>query len=179
MSSRKRAFLLFSIITVLVIGGQTSQARTKAKASDLATYSVVHAIPTGYGADIVDVYANGTLVIDNAVPGAIKSFTVPKGNMLIQVYANGVVPGPTTTALLSSSNVYLSIGNNVSFVAHLTSDEIVTDAIEFQDGSIGHGFEYLIKANQPILAFNDHCDERRAKKGLRFHYIYHGVSIQL
>lgn len=40
MSSRKRAFLLFSIISVLLIGGQASQARPKAKASALATLGV-------------------------------------------------------------------------------------------------------------------------------------------
>jgi len=116
--------ILFITLTSLVLSGiTTAQARPKAKASDLANYSIVHAIPLGYGADVVDVYANNTLVVDNAVPGNVKSLSFPRGNIRISIYSNGVVPGPTTSPLLSSTNFYLSNGNNLSFVAHLTADE--------------------------------------------------------
>lgn len=114
---------LLVIATLTLSGIQAAQARPKAKANDLANYSIVHAIPLGFGADIVDVYANKTLVIDNAVPGNIKNLAIPRGNVTVSFYANGVVPGPTTTPLLSASPIYLANGNNISFVAHLTADE--------------------------------------------------------
>ena len=118
-----RKITLVIVASLALSGIQIAQAKPKAKANDLANYSIVHAIPTGYGADIVDVYANNSLVIDNAAPGSIKSFTIPRGSLTISIYANGVVPGPTTTPLLSAAPVYLANGNNFSFVAHLTADE--------------------------------------------------------
>ena len=116
--------LVLVVVTSLALSGiQVAQARPKAKANDLANYSIVHAIPVGFGADIVDVYANSSLVVDNATPGSIKSLTIPRGSLTISFYANGVIPGPTTTPILSAAPVYLANGNNISFVAHLTADE--------------------------------------------------------
>ena len=111
------------LITSLSVGSHGADARPKAKANDLANYTIVHAIPAGYGADVVDIYANGVLAVDNATPGAMKSFAVPRGNIKIQIFANGVIPGPTTNPLLSSQSLYLTNGNSLSFVAHLTADE--------------------------------------------------------
>lgn len=119
---RKRLILL-SILVIFISGIQGAQARPKAKANELANYTVIHAIPSGFGADVVDVYANGKLIIDNATPGASKSFTVPRGNVLVRIYANGVIPGDTTTALLSAPATYLSSESDYSYVAHLTADE--------------------------------------------------------
>lgn len=119
---RQKLFVVF-LIASLTLGARAAEARPKAKASDLTNYTVIHAIPAGYGADVVDVYANGILIIDNAVPGAVKSFAVPRGNLKVQIYANGVVPGATTVPLLSSQNLYLTNGNSISFVAHLGADE--------------------------------------------------------
>lgn len=118
-----RKLLVILLITSLSIGAQGASARPKAKNGDLANYTVVHAIPAGYGADVVDIYTNGALVVDNATPGAMKSFAVPRGNVKVEVFANGVLPGPSTSPLLSSQNLYLANGNNLSFVAHLTADE--------------------------------------------------------
>lgn len=118
----KKLFVIL-LVASLSIGAQGAGARPKAKASDLANYTVVHAIPAGYGADIVDIYANGVLAVDNATPGAMKSFAVPRGNVTIQIFANGVIPGPTTNPLLFSQNLYLTNGNSLSFVAHLGADE--------------------------------------------------------
>lgn len=120
-TSRKLALMVITSLALSSI--QVAQARPKAKANDLANYSIVHAIPLGFGADIVDVYANNSLIADNATPGSIKSLTIPRGSVTISVYANGVIPGPTTAPLLKASPVYLANGNNISFVAHLTADE--------------------------------------------------------
>ena len=118
-----RKIALLAITTITISGIQAAQARPKAKANELVSYSVIHAIPLSYGADVVDVYANNILVVDNATPGSIKNLTISRGNATISFYANGIVPGPTTTPLLSSTPTYLSNGGNFSFVAHLSADE--------------------------------------------------------
>ena len=111
------------MITLALSGAQIAQAKPKAKANVLASYSIVHAIPSGFGADVVDVYANDKLIVDNATPGSIKTLSIPRGSIFVSIYANGVVPSPTTTPLLKSTPIYLSYGNDISFVAHLTADE--------------------------------------------------------
>ena len=45
---------------------------TPAAAAD-ATVSVLHGIPAGSGADVVDVYAGDTLLIDNFTPGTLET----------------------------------------------------------------------------------------------------------
>ncbi|MEY3107958.1 MAG: hypothetical protein RL730_309 [Actinomycetota bacterium] len=119
----KRKIVLVLLIATIFSGVQTTQAKPKAKADSLASYTLIHAIPMGFGADIVDVYLNNNLVIDNATPGAMADLTVPRGNATLKIYANGVKPSDTSTALLSASPVYLSNGSNYSFVAHLSADE--------------------------------------------------------
>lgn len=111
------------ILALITQGGYFAQAKPKEKNDGTATYSVIHAIPSGFGADIVDVYANNTLVIDNATPGASKTFKVTKGNVGIKIYANGVTPSDTATPLLTTDPIYLGTGSDFSFVAHLTADE--------------------------------------------------------
>ncbi len=113
-----------AVLLTLIASVEISQARAKAKPrSDFnTTYTIVHAIPSGFGADIVDVYANDKLIIDNATPGSIKSFTIPREKVQIDFYKNGETPTATSVPLLSSHPLYLSYGNNLSYVAHLTED---------------------------------------------------------
>lgn len=129
---RKIAYLV--MLLVLIAGAEISQAKAKAKpgANFNSTYTIVHAIPTGFGADIVDIYANEKLVIDNATPGSIKSFTIPRERVEIDIYRNGETPTATSIPLLSSPSLYLSYGTNLSFVAHLTADEKPTMSV-FKD----------------------------------------------
>jgi Domain of unknown function (DUF4397) len=111
--------LIFAFILQAPVG---AIAKSKAKSTDKVTYTVLHAIPAGNGADKVDVYANNKLVIDNATPGAMASFTVDRGNQQIKIYADGVLPTSDTPAVLTSKTVYLSNGADVTFVAHLALD---------------------------------------------------------
>ena len=121
--STKKRFATILVVAGLVQGVQGAYAKPKAKASTTVTYSIIHAIPAGFGADIVDVYANDTLVFDNASPGTLKSVTTARGNLTLKIYANGVVPGPTTTPILAAPPIYLASGSQISFVAHLTETE--------------------------------------------------------
>ena len=120
-----RQVTYLAILLTLIAGAEISQAKAKAKPrSDLqTTYTVVHAIPAGFGADIVDIYANQKLIVDNATPGTIKSFTIPRDRVEIEIYKNGETPTATSVPLLAAPPLYLTYGTNLSFVAHLTADE--------------------------------------------------------
>lgn len=119
-----KKFTYLAILLTLIASVEISGARAKGKPrSDFnTTYTIIHAIPSGFGADIVDVYANDKLIIDNATPGSIKSFTIPRELVQIEFYKNGETPTATSVPLLSSHPLYLSYGLNLSYVAHLTED---------------------------------------------------------
>jgi len=111
-----------TILAVVLASGSASAApKPKNKPSTPVVVTVVHAIPTGFGADKVDVYANGALLLNDAVPGAMKSFSIEPGSQQIAIYADGVVPTSGTASVLSFRPVYLAQGINASFVAHLDS----------------------------------------------------------
>ena len=112
----QRKITYLAMLLVLIARAEISQAKAKAKPHPEfnSTYTIVHAIPTGFGADIVDVYANDKLVIDNATPGSIKSFTIPRERIEIDFYKNGETPTATSVPLLSAPALYLSYGTNLS-----------------------------------------------------------------
>lgn len=92
-------------------------AAAPASAAD-ATVSVLHAIPAGAGADVVDVYANGNLLIDNFTPGTLKTVTVPAGTYALAVSADGQ---PASAAILTL-NQEVPAGANATVAAYLTAD---------------------------------------------------------
>jgi hypothetical protein len=85
-----------------------------------ATVSVLHAIPAGKGADIVDVYANGKLLAADATPGTLKTMKVPAGTYDVIVLPDGASP-KTGTPLVAASGVKIRSGKNVTVAAHLSS----------------------------------------------------------
>lgn len=85
-----------------------------------ATVSVLHAIPAGKGADIVDVYAGSALLIDDFRPGQLKTLRVPGGTYDLAVYADGQGPG-SGTAVLSAPNTKVPAGANATVTANLTA----------------------------------------------------------
>ncbi|MEY3148813.1 MAG: hypothetical protein RL029_87 [Actinomycetota bacterium] len=111
-----------TILTVVLSAGSALAApKPKNKSTSPVVVTVVHAIPAGFGADKVDVYANGALLLNDAIPGAMKSFNIEPGTQQIAIYADGVTPTSDTASVLSFRPVYLANGINVSFVAHLDS----------------------------------------------------------
>jgi Domain of unknown function (DUF4397) len=122
--SKKVTYL--TILLTLIAGAELASAKQKPRNSipvTQNTYTVIHAIPLGFGADVVDIYSDSTLIIDNATPGTIKTFTTTHSNFTIRVFPNGVVPSATTLPLLSTSALPLSRGTTLSFVAHLNESE--------------------------------------------------------
>jgi hypothetical protein len=112
--------LVFALLTVSGSGPLYADSKPKKKkVEQTTTFTVIHAIPATFGADKVDIYSNNKLIIDNAVPGASKSFTVDPGSQQIAIYADGVLPTSETASVLSYRPIYLPKYSNVTFIAHL------------------------------------------------------------
>jgi hypothetical protein len=92
-----------------------------AMAADEATVSVLHAIPAGSGADIVDVYAGDALLIDNFTPGSLETLMVPAGSYDLGVYADGSTPADSD-AVLEALGVEVPAGANATVTANLDAD---------------------------------------------------------
>jgi hypothetical protein len=91
-----------------------------ANAQENATVSVLHGIPTGSGADVVDVYAGDTLLIDNFTPGSLETLEVPAGTYDLGVYADGETPD-SGTAVLEAPGTAVPAGANATVTANLTA----------------------------------------------------------
>lgn len=111
--------VIAALLTVSATGPLYADSKPKKKIDQSTVFTVIHAIPATFGADKVDVYANNKLIIDNAVPGASKSFTVEPGTQRISIYADGVLPTSETASVLSYRAIYLPKYTNVTFIAHL------------------------------------------------------------
>lgn len=92
-----------------------------ATAAEDATVSVLHAIPEGSGADIVDIYAGDALLIDNFTPGSLETLTVPAGTYDLGVFADGATPADSD-AVLSAAGVEVPAGANATVTANLDAD---------------------------------------------------------
>jgi hypothetical protein len=92
-----------------------------AQSAELATVSVLHGIPSGAGADVVDVYAGNDLIIDNFTPGTLTTLQVPAGTYDLGVYADGDSPS-SGSAVLSANGVAVPAGANATVAAHLDAD---------------------------------------------------------
>ena len=62
------------LAAALIIPLAAVSAATPATAEAMATVSVLHAIPAGKGADVVDVYAGSAMLIDNFTPADEEEF---------------------------------------------------------------------------------------------------------
>ena len=107
------AGLVVPVSLGLVLAGAPAQANTKQ-----ATVSVLHAIPAGLGADVVDIYAGDALLIDDFTPGSLQTVRVPAGTYDLGVYADGQGPG-NGTAVLSADGVRVTAGMNATVTANL------------------------------------------------------------
>ena len=86
-----------------------------------ATVSVLHAIPEGAGADVVDVYAGDAMLIDNFTPGSLETLMVPEGTYDLAVFADGEGPDGGT-AVLEAAGVEVPAGANATVTANLDAE---------------------------------------------------------
>ena len=114
--------LVLSLLIVPLSQSSYADSKKKFKVEENAVFTIIHAIPATFGADKVDVYSNGQLILDNATPGSSKTFSFAPGSQQIAIFPDGVTPTSGTVALLSYPATYLSKNSNVSFVAHLSAE---------------------------------------------------------
>lgn len=96
-------------------------AAVPAQAADMATVSVLHAIPEGAGADVVDVFANGDLLIDNFTPGTLETVEVPAGTYDLAVFGDGQTPEDAEPVLIAEA-VEVPGGVNATVTANLDAE---------------------------------------------------------
>lgn len=115
--ARRGAVAAAALVLPLGVAGL---AAAPAYAAD-ATVSVLHAIPEGSGADVVDVYAGDAMLIDNFTPGTLETLTVPAGTYDLAVFADGESPDGGT-AVLEAAGVEVPAGANATVTANLDAD---------------------------------------------------------
>lgn len=115
--ARRGAVAAAALVLPLGVAGL---AAAPAYAAD-ATVSVLHAIPEGSGADVVDVYAGDAMLIDNFTPGSLETLTVPEGTYDLAVFADGEGPG-NGTAVLEAAGVEVPGGANATVTANLDAE---------------------------------------------------------
>jgi len=115
--ARRGAVAAAALVLPLGVAGL---AAAPAYAAD-ATVSVLHAIPEGAGADVVDVYAGDAMLIDNFTPGSLETLTVPEGTYDLAVYADGEGPDGGT-AVLEAAGVEVPGGANATVTANLDAE---------------------------------------------------------
>ncbi|MFM9134665.1 MAG: DUF4397 domain-containing protein, partial [bacterium] len=108
-------------IAVAAVALPLGLAAAPAQAADMATVSVLHAIPEGAGADIVDVFANGDLLIDNFTPGTLQTVEVPAGTYDLAVFGDGQTPDDADPVLIVEA-VEVPGGVNATVTANLDAD---------------------------------------------------------
>ena len=94
-----------------------ASAQPKLKTS---VVSVLHAIPEGKGADVVDVFANNVRVFNNMKPGQLRTVRVPQGVYTLGVYADGQTP-QNSEPLLESTDTSIPSAMNLTVTANLDS----------------------------------------------------------
>ena len=107
--------------TALVVSsGVVASASTAEAAVKRASVAVLHAIPTGLGVDVVDVYADGARIINNLKSGQLTNVRVPQGTYDIEIFVDGQIPRNDDPAL-SIDNVTFLAGTCSTVTANLNA----------------------------------------------------------
>lgn len=116
-----RSTLSRVVIAAAALALPLGLAAVPAQAEEMATVSVLHAIPEGAGADVVDVFANGDLLIDNFTPGTLETVEVPAGTYDLAVFGDGQTPDDAEPVLIVEA-VEVPAGVNATVTANLDAD---------------------------------------------------------
>jgi hypothetical protein len=115
MSPKK---LLVTCVALIAGLGLVAPAAQAAPNSNKANVSILHAIPAGKGADVVDVYADNVRLLNNLTPGQLRTVKVRPGSYDIGVYADGSTP-ESGEPLLSIDNARFLAGTCTTITANL------------------------------------------------------------
>ncbi|MGA1145668.1 MAG: DUF4397 domain-containing protein [Candidatus Nanopelagicales bacterium] len=123
MSSRfrriQRYVLAPGAALVVALGTITVPAVSANAAERRASVSVFHAISTGMGADVVDVYADGARIINNLKSGQLTNIRVRPGTYDIEIFLDGELPKRDEPVLALDDVTFLS-GFCSTLTANLT-----------------------------------------------------------
>lgn len=102
-------------------------------ASVAATVSVLHAIPGGLGADVVDVYAGRTLLVEDLTPGTLTTVQVRAGTYRIDVVRAGTrraVMAPPTVTIRNSPGTQDMGTNTIVYLWGSAADGRLRQAVQ-------------------------------------------------
>ena len=162
---RARAIIAASVmVMVAALMPPSPAAASNAMApGDDATFSVLHAIPAGLGADVIDVYAGRALIIDDLTPGALKTVKLPGGSYALTVLPDGRTPGGAAP-LLRASQIKVPSGANVTITANLdAAGRPDLNAFTNDTSTVGRGMGRLTVRH---IAFAPALDMRNAGRSL-------------
>ena len=162
---RARASITASAIVMLatVMPVSPAAASTPMAPGEDATVSVLHAIPAGLGADVVDVYAGRALIIDDLTPGALKTVKLPGGTYALTVLPDGRVLG-SAAPLLRAPQTKVPAGANVTITANLdAAGRPALNAFTNDTSTVGRGMGRLTVRH---IAFAPALDLRNAGRVL-------------
>lgn len=110
--------LLVACAGVLVGLGLVAPGAQAAPKDLKANISILHAIPAGKGADVVDVFANNVRLLNNLTPGQLRTVRVRPGTYDIGIYADGSTPA-SGEPLLAIDNARFVSGTCSTITANL------------------------------------------------------------
>ncbi len=108
LPSRLTRAVLAAAVALSALATVTLQAPESQAAQKKASISVFHAIPEGFGVDVVDVYADGGRIMNNLKSGELRSMRVRPGTYDIDIYINGERPKVDEPVLEIDSVTFLS-----------------------------------------------------------------------
>lgn len=97
-----------AVLTAALLGLGLTAPAVSAAPNNKAIVSVLHAIPEGKGADIVDVYAGDIRLLNKLTPGQLRTLKVRQGTYDIGIYADGSMPGSGHPLLAIDNAVFLA-----------------------------------------------------------------------
>lgn len=161
MRQRARASITACAVVMLaaLMPPSPAAATTPMAPGEDATVSVLHAIPAGLGADVVDVYAGRELIIDDLTPGTLKTVKLAGGTYELTVLQDGRTPG-AATPLLRAARTKVPSGANVTVTANLdAAGRPALNAFTNDTSTVGRGMGRLTVRH---VAFAPAVDVRNA-----------------
>ena len=158
---RARSSMTASAMVMLaaLMSPSPAAASTPMAPGEDATVSVLHAIPPGLGADVVDVYAGRALIIDDLTPGALKTVKLPGGTYALTVLPDGRALG-SAAPLLRAPQTKVPAGANVTITANLdAAGRPALNAFTNDTSTVGRGMGRLTVRH---IAFASALDMRNA-----------------
>ena len=152
-----------AVMLAALMPSPPAAASTPMAPGEDATVSVLHAIPSGLGADVVDVYAGRTLIVDDLTPGTLKTVKLPGGTYAFTILQDGRTPAGGSP-LLRVAQTKVPSGANLTVTANLdAAGRPALNAFTNDTSTVGRGMGRLTVRH---IAFASALDIRNAGRVL-------------